>query len=102
MNRCEMLAGLVLLALPLPAAAQGMGGLPGSPVAVPGGLSSQGARRSNDDLLAPPLDIRIEGEGLTLPKGVSPDDWPAKPPADPPKGGEAPAGGAKPPAGAAK
>ena len=85
MNRLHIPAVLLLLALVAPAFGQGV--LPG--IANPGGFGSQsGGKKASDDLLAPsssnpgvapPLDIRIQGEGLSLPTGVSEDDQPAKP-----------------------
>ena len=81
----------------MPALGQGIGGLPG-------GFGTQGAKKSGDDLLqpssnpsvAPTLDIRIQGEGLSLPKGVADDYAPAKPQADPKKADALPSGVTKP------
>jgi hypothetical protein len=95
MNR-SILLGLLLGLLCAPAYGQGMGGMPG-------GLSSPGTKKSGDDLLqsanpgvAPALDIRIQGEGLSLPKGVAEDEMPVKPQAEPKKADALPSGTAKP------
>ena len=91
MIRSRIHAGLVLWALAAPVFAQGFGGLPGSPITDPGSVNAPGAaRKSGDDLLrppsepgiAPPLDIRIQGEGLALPPGVGGDEPVRKPDAD--------------------
>ena len=91
MVRIGLLAGLLLLGLAAPGLAQ----LPGSP---PGGFGAQGAKKSGDDLfqqssnpgVAPPLDIRIQGEGISLPKGVADDDAPVKAQAEPKKADDPP------------
>lgn len=84
MARSSFLAGLVLYGLAAAVFAQGKG--------VFGPLeSSPGAARENRDLnrssnpgVAAPLDIRIQGEGVSLPPGVSEDDRPSKPAAETP------------------
>ncbi len=91
MTRRPIRVGLLLWILCAPAFGQGIGG-------TPGGVGTQGTKKSGDDLfqqssnpgVAPPLDIRIQGEGLSLPKGVSEDDLPAKPPAERAKADEKP------------
>ena len=98
----RILPALLLCACTAPLFAQGLPGL-----SDPRGMTS-GERKGSDDLLrrsaepgiAPPLDIRIEGEGLSLPKGVSEDDRPATPPESKKESG-APANAPK-PQGAAK
>ena len=83
---------LVLWALATPVFAQGVVGAPGGGAlpSTPGGFNAPGAsRKSGDAILRPPsnpglaepLDIRIQGEGLSLPPGVS-EDEPVRKPAD--------------------
>ena len=104
MIRLRPCMALILLATSLPAPAQG---LPGGVGGIPGVGSQGGGRKASEDLLspsrnepgvAPPLDIRIEGEGLSLPKGVSEDDQPQKPAAAPASSAaQRPAGAGSPP-----
>ena len=88
MKRC--LTALLLCACAAPAWPQ----LPGQK----GGFGSTDSRSGRDVLIspsnpgvAPPLDIRIQDEGISLPRGVSEDERdqkPAEPPrpqAEPPK-----------------
>ena len=70
-----------------------------------GATDSRGSREAigspSNPGVAPPLDIRIQDEGLRLPRGVSEDDRPEKPPVEAKPAPQAPAGAIN-PQGAAK
>ena len=79
MSRCRFLPGLILWALAASVFAQGKSGVfgpldstPGAPAA--GQASRDALRPPSNPGIAPPLDIRIQGEGISLPPGVSEDE----------------------------
>ena len=86
MSRCRFLPGLILWALAASVFAQGKSGVfgpldstPGAPAA--GQASRDSLRPPSNPGIAPPLDIRIQGEGISLPPGVS-EDEPIRKPAE--------------------
>jgi len=86
MTRSRLLAGIALCALAASVLAQGKGGVfgpldstPGAPAA--GQASRDSLRPPSNPGIAPPLDIRIQGEGISLPPGVS-EDEPIRKPAE--------------------
>ena len=90
MTRFRSLAGIALWALAASVGAQGIGGPGGGAFpSSPGGFNAPGAGKKSGDTLRPPsnpgiaepLDIRIQGEGISLPPGVS-EDEPVSKPAD--------------------
>ena len=99
MSRYGFLAGLVLWALAAPVLAQGKSGVFGAPDSAPaaGKASRDSLRPPSNPGIAPPLDIRIQGEGISLPPGVSADEPVGKPAEDPaPQRGASPADPPKP------
>jgi len=87
MTRSRLLAGIALCALAASVLAQGKGGgfgpldsTPGAPAA--GQASRDSLRPPSNPGIAPPLDIRIQGEGISLPPGVSEDEPVSKPAED--------------------
>ena len=91
---------LVLWALATPVFAQSTFGAPGGGAlpSTPGGFNAPGAAKKGSDTIRPPsnpgiaepLDIRIQGEGLSLPPGVSEDEPVRKPEDDRASRGSAP------------
>lgn len=84
MTRSRLLAGIALCALAASVLAQGKGGVfgpldstPGAPATGP--ASRDSLRPPTNPGIAPPLDIRIQGEGISLPPGVSEDEPVRKP-----------------------
>jgi hypothetical protein len=84
MTSARFLVAIVMWALAASVFAQGKGGVFGPLEGTPG------ARREGRDSLRPPsnpglaapLDIRIQGEGISLPPGVSEDEPVSKPAED--------------------
>lgn len=87
MIRSRFLAGMALCALLCALTpsvfAQGRGVF-GPPGAAPATVRENRdlMRQRSDPGVAEPLDIRIQGEGISLPPGVSEDDRVSKPPED--------------------
>jgi len=84
MTRSRLLAGIALCALAVPVFAQGKGGVFGPLDSTPGAPAAGQANRDSlrpptNPGIAPPLDIRIQGEGISLPPGVSEDEPVRKP-----------------------
>jgi hypothetical protein len=83
MHRHPWILAAILCALPALAGAQ----MPGQK-GVFGSSDSRGGRDTvvspSNPGVAPPLDIRIQGEGVSLPPGASEDDREAKQQAAPP------------------
>jgi hypothetical protein len=82
MHHRQVILAAILCALPAVAGAQ----MPGQK-GVFGSTDSRGSRDAvvspSNPGVAPPLDIRIQGEGVSLPPGASEDDREAKPAAPP-------------------
>jgi len=86
MGRSRFLPGLMLWAFAASVLAQGKSSVfgplestPGAPAA--GQASRDSLRPPSNPGIAPPLDIRIQGEGISLPPGVS-EDEPIRKPAE--------------------
>ena len=76
MTRSRLLAGIALCALAASVFAQGKGGVFGPLEGTPGARKEgrDSIRPPSNPGIAPPLDIRIQGEGISLPPGVSEDE----------------------------
>ena len=83
--KTKVLAGLVLWVLAVSVHAQMRGVLPGSLDNMPGSAREHRDlnRSQSNPGVAGTLDIRVQGEGLALPPGVSEDDRDGKPAAAP-------------------
>lgn len=78
----RILAGCAVAAWALAVQAQGTSAPPPPPINSPGQtpVTAQPPQRGN---IAPIVDIRIQGEGISLPKGVGDAPPPEKPPEKP-------------------